>query len=368
MKKASTTALVVGVAVLLGMLGVMQVAAQDVSVTRSFDTGSVTAGGELDVTIDISPGVIGQVVETLPADFSYVRGSSPLVLVENIPKDSSGREMVPFSLVGETTFTYKVDVSSDAMPPHTFSGVLTYGIDKDTVNIGASSVTVEQPSTSVSASRSFGTTGSVTAGGELDVTIDISPGVIGQVVETLPADFSYVRGSSPLVLVENIPKDSSGREMVPFSLVGETTFTYKVDVSSDAMPPHTFSGVLTYGIDKDTVNIGASSVTVEQPSTSVSASRSFGTTGSVTAGGELDVTIDISPGVIGQVVETLPADFSYVRGSSPLVLVENIPKDSSGREMVPFSLVGETTFTYKVDVSSDAMPPHTFLRGPHLWY
>ena len=65
--------------------------------------------------------------------------------------------------------------------------------------------------------------------------------------------------------------------MVPFSLVGETTFTYKVDVSSDAMPPHRFSGVFTYGIGKDTVNIGASSVTVEQPSTSVSASRSFDT-------------------------------------------------------------------------------------------
>ena len=65
--------------------------------------------------------------------------------------------------------------------------------------------------------------------------------------------------------------------MVPFSLVGETTFTYKVDVSSDAMPPHRFSGVFTYGIGKDTVNIVASSVTVEQPSTSVSASRSFDT-------------------------------------------------------------------------------------------
>ena len=83
MKKASTTALVVGVAVLLGMLGVMQVAvaSQHVSVTRSFDTGSVvTAGGELDVTIDISGagyGGIGQVVETLPAGFSYVSGSSP---------------------------------------------------------------------------------------------------------------------------------------------------------------------------------------------------------------------------------------------------------------------------------------------------
>ena len=370
MKRAATTALVAGVAVLLGVLGVMQVvvAAQHVSVTRSFvDPGSVTAGGELEVRIDISGGYggIGQVVETLPAGFSYVSGSSPLVLDENdITEDGSGRQMVPFSLVGETTFTYKVDVSSDAMPPHTFSGVFTYGIGKDTVNIGASSVTVEQPSTSVSASRSFDT-GSVTAGGELEVRIDISGGYggIGQVVETLPAGFSYVSGSSALVLDENdITEDGSGRQMVPFSLVGETTFTYKVDVSSDAMPPHAFSGVFTYGIDKDTVNIGASGVTVEQPSTSVSASRSFDTR-RVVAGGELEVRIDISGGYggIGQVVETLPAGFSYVSGSSALVLNENdITEDASGRQMVPFSLVGEDTFTYMVAVSSDAMPPHAF--------
>ena len=150
MKKASTTALMVGVAVLLGMLGVMQVvvAAQHVSVTRSFvDTGSVTAGGQLEVRIDISGGYggIGQVVETLPDGFSYVSGSSALVLDENnIPVDGSGRQMVPFSLVGETTFTYMVDVSSDAMPPHTFSGVLTYGVTKNTVNIMASSRAVAQ--------------------------------------------------------------------------------------------------------------------------------------------------------------------------------------------------------------------------------
>ena len=80
MKRASTTALLVGVAVLLGMLGVMQVAvaAKHVSVTRTFDTGTVTAGGELEVTIDISGewGLFGLVVETLPAGFSYVPGSS----------------------------------------------------------------------------------------------------------------------------------------------------------------------------------------------------------------------------------------------------------------------------------------------------
>ena len=367
MKRSSTTALLVGVAVLLGMLGVMQVAvaAQHVSVTRSFDTESVTAGGELEVTIDISSGwgLFGLVVETLPDGFSYVSGSSALVLDEDdITVDGSGRQMVPFSLLDETTFTYMVAVSSDPMPPHTFSGVFTYGLDKDTVNIAESSVTVEQPSTSLSASRSFDTT-TVIGGGELEVTIDISGeyGGIGQVVEKLPDGFSYVSGSSALVLDENdITVDDDGRQMVPFSLLDETTFTYMVAVSSDPMPPHTFSGVFTYGLDKDTVNIGESSVTVEQPSTSLSASRSFDTT-TVIAGGELEVTIDISGGYggIGQVVETLPDGFSYVSGSSALVL-DDITVDDDGREMVPFSLVGEDTFTYMVAVSSGATPPHTF--------
>ena len=324
MKRSSTTALLVGVAVLLGMLGVMQVAvaAQHVSVTRSFDTESVTAGGELEVTIDISSGwgLFGLVVETLPDGFSYVAGSGSVTPGE-ITEDGSGRQMVPFSLLDETTFTYMVAVSSDPMPPHTFSGVFTYTLDKNTVNIGESSVTVEQPSTSLSASRSFDTT-TVIGGGELEVTIDISGeyGGIGQVVEKLPDGFSYVSGSSALVL-DDITVDDDGREIVPFSLVGETTFTYMVAVSSGARPPHTFSGVFTYGLDKDTVNIAESSVTVEQPSTSLSASRSFDTT-TVIGGGELEVTIDISGeyGGIGQVVEKLPDGFSYVSGSSALVL------------------------------------------------
>ena len=313
MKRAATTALVVGVAVLLGMLGVMQVAvaAQHVSVTRSFNTTTVVAGGELEVTIDISAGEIGQVVETLPAGFSYVPGSGS-VTPGDIAEDARGRQMVPFPLVGETTFTYKVAVSSDA-GRHTFSGVFTYGLDKDTVNIGASSVTVEQPSMSVSASRSFDRP-TVVAGGELEVTIDISAGEIGQVVETLPAGFSYVPGSGS-VTPGDITEDGRGRQMVPFPLVGETTFTYKVAVSSDA-GRHTFSGVFTYGLDKDTVNIGASSVTVEQPSTSVNASRSFNPSAVPAGGGTVRVRVDVrNYENIGKVVETLPAGFSYVSGS-----------------------------------------------------
>ena len=187
------------------------------------------------------------------------------------------------------------------------------------------------------------------------MTINISGGYggIGKVVETLPAGFSYVSGSSPLVL-EDITEDDNGREMVPFSLVGETTFKYKVLVSSEATSPHTFSGVFTYGIDRSEVTIrtSGSGVTVEQPSTSVSARRSFTPSAVPAGGGTVRVRIAVSNYEnIGQVVETLPAGFSYVPGSGSVTPGE-ITEDSSGRQMVPFSLVGETSFTYEVTTSS----------------
>ena len=142
-----------------------------------------------------------------------------------------------------------------------FSGVLTYGIDKDTVNIGASSVTVEQPSTSVSASRSFNPSAVPAGGGKVRVRVDVrNYENIGKVVETLPAGFSYVSGSSALVLDE-ITEDGSGRQMVPFSLVGETSFTYEVTTSS-ANGLYTFEGTLTYSIEKSTANVGGPRIRV----------------------------------------------------------------------------------------------------------
>ena len=216
----------------------------------------------MEVTIDISGeyGGIGQVVEKLPDGFSYVSGSSALVL-DDITVDDDGREIVPFSLVGETTFTYMVAVSSGARPPHTFSGVFTYGIDKNTVNIGASSVTVEQPSTSVSASRSFNPSAVPAGGGTVRVRVDVrNYENIGQVVETLPVDFSYVAGSGSVTPGE-ITEDGSGRQMVPFSLVGETSFTYEVTTSS-ANGLYTFEGTLTYSIEKSTANVGGPRIRV----------------------------------------------------------------------------------------------------------
>jgi hypothetical protein len=79
MKRSLTIAVVTGVVAALGLLGLMQVAAQQTgpTVTREISPTSVpSTGGEFTVTIRISGsyGSIGTVVETLPAGFSYVEG------------------------------------------------------------------------------------------------------------------------------------------------------------------------------------------------------------------------------------------------------------------------------------------------------
>ena len=110
-------------------------------------------------------------------------------------------------------------------------------------------------------------------------------------------------------------------------------------------------------LDKDTVTlIGATSVTVEQPSTSVSASRILDTT-SVAAGGGPEVTIDHHRERYDSaevVTETLPAGFSYVSSSPPADSQDenDITEDDDGQRDHPFVLAAvPTTLHLQVTVS-----------------
>jgi hypothetical protein len=103
---------------------------------------------------------------------------------------------------------------------------------------------------------------------------------------------------------------------VRFTLQGEASFTYTVTASGTA-GSHTFSGTLR-DIELDDYPVGgASSVTVEAPSTPTpSATRSFNPA-TVAPGGTVTVTIQAADyGLAGGVTETLPTGFAYV--SSPL--------------------------------------------------
>ena len=103
--------------------------AQSHSATRSFQQDWAAPGSELRVTITASNyGPIGQVVETLPAGFTYVRTS-----LDDFQVEVNGRT-VSFNLLGNPAFTYVLTAPS-AEGEYTFSGVLK-NIDREERAIG----------------------------------------------------------------------------------------------------------------------------------------------------------------------------------------------------------------------------------------
>ena len=333
-----------------------------VTVTRSINPDSVPAGGgEVTVTISINGGYgVGSVVEKLPLDFTYVEGS---VTPSDITLESAGQDLT-FSLLGESSFSYDVDTSSSSGEHQFPSGSqLTYGIDKDVATVGGeSSVTVEEAQEpSVTVTRSINPDSVPAGGGEVTVTISINGGYgVGSVVEKLPLDFTYVEGS---VTPSDITLESAGQDLT-FSLLGESSFSYKVNTSSSSGEHQFPSGSqLTYGVDKDVATVGGeSSVTVEQ--SSVRVTRSINPDSVPAGGGEVTVTISINGGYgVGSVVEKLPLDFTYVEGS---VTPSDLTPESAGQDLT-FSLVGESSFSYKVNTSS-SVGEHRFPSGSQLTY
>ena len=165
------------------------------SATRSFSAPSVPAGGELDVIIVTNGSGIGQVVETLPAGFTYVSSTLSGSAVET---DGQTVTFTLFPLGGQ--FTYKVTVS-DMAKAHEFNGVVVDQpaqegdpLDERPIR-GSSEVTVTTQSTpppDAGATRSFSPE-SVAPRGEVVVTINVANyGGVGELVETLPDGFTYV--------------------------------------------------------------------------------------------------------------------------------------------------------------------------------
>ena len=188
------------------------------------------------------------------------------VTPSDITVDVSGQDLT-FPLVGERSFSYRVNTSSSSGRHQFPSGSqLTYGVDKDVATVGGeSSVTVEQAQqSSVSVTRSINPDSVSAGGGVVTVTIGITGGYgVGSVVEKLPPDFSYVSGS---VMPSDITVDVSGQDLT-FPLVGERSFSYRVNTSTSSGRHRFPSGSkLTYGVDKISVPVrGESSVTVGTP-------------------------------------------------------------------------------------------------------
>ena len=296
------------------------------SASRSFAPSSITAGGQVDVTVAVSGyGQAGALVETLPAGFSFVSSSTHSGAM------SSGQE-VSFTLLGDSSVTYTVTASRTA-GTHSFSGELRdFGKGTHTVG-GATDVTVTAVAGGASARRSFSPS-SVAGGGEVTVTVAVSGyGTAGALIETLPAGFSYVSSSTHSGAMSN------GQE-VSFTLLDDSSVSYTVTASQRA-GRHSFSGELRdFSQGTHTVG-GATDVTVTDPPGGPSARRSFSRSW-VAPGGQVDVTVAVSDyGSAGALIETLPAGFSFVSSSTHSGAMVN------GQE-VSFTLFGDSTVTYTV--------------------
>ena len=116
------------------------------SATRSFSDSTVEPGDQVVVTIEVADlGQYGQVVETLPAGFSYVDGSAPSDQV-GVETDGQEVEFTLFLRRGVNSFTYTVTASS-VEDDHTFSGVVLNENFQSMDVGGADTVTVAVPVT-----------------------------------------------------------------------------------------------------------------------------------------------------------------------------------------------------------------------------
>ena len=261
-------------------------------------------------------------------------------------------QTVTFTLVGVDSFTYKVTVGSGvAGGPHSFSGVLAKLSGDETIG-GDSSVTVDA-TTPGGISRSLPAS-LLTRGGEFSVRINnvgLADG-FGEVVETLPAGFSYVADSASSPTANAAISAVVADQTVTFTLVAVDSFTYKVAVGSGvAGGQYSFSGVLAKLSGDETIG-GDNRVTVDA-TTPGGISRSLPTS-SLTRGGEFSVRInnvDLADG-FGEVMETLPAGFSYVEDSAASPTANAAISAVVADQTVTFTLVAVDSFTYKVAVGS----------------
>ena len=366
--KRKVSALLVALGIALGVVGLMlssagPVAAQ--SATRSLPQSAVAPGSHFDVTVAVSGVTVGQLAETLPAGFSYVDGSvSPSAAGVEV----SG-QVVTFTLLGFTSITYSV-TASDVSGPHDFGGDLSvlniatqvttsypvHGDDVVTVEAAAPPPTNgggnggNGGGSDPSASRSVSPT-SVQRGGQAVVTVDITNTPVGQVVETLPTGFSYMSGS---VNPATVGVEESGQK-VSFTLLGHASFSYTV-TAGDTTGDHTISGVLKV-LDvatQQTTDYPMDDTTITVEGVDPSASRSISPS-PVERGAVATVTIDVVGASVGQVVETLPAEFGYVSGSASPATVG---VEMSGQDFT-FTLLGHSSFSYKV-TAPDTEKTYTF--------
>ena len=302
---------------------------------RFFSPSQIAPSGELSVRIAVDNyGQFGGVAETIPAGFTYVPGSS------NVDVEVDGRNL-DFVLYDEAAVTYRV-TASDTAGSYVFSGDL---IDDqgNRRSIGEATRFTVTPRPGPTAQRFFSPS-QIAPSGEVSVRIAVDNyGQFGGVAETIPAGFTYVPGSS------NVDVEVDGRNL-DFVLYDEAAVTYRV-TASDTAGSYVFSGDL---IDDqgNRRSIGEATRFTVTPRPGPTAERSFSPS-AIAPSGEVTVRIAVDNyGQFGGVAETIPADFTYVAGSS------DVDVEGDGRNLT-FVLYDEAAVTYRV-TASDTVGSYVF--------
>ena len=300
---------------------------------RTLPAEPVSAGDFFTIGIEASGyGIMGQVQETLPAGFVYATSTLDpgSVKVEN--------NTVKFTLFGETSFNYTV-AASDTAGTYNFSGILK-DMDMNEYEVGGDKgIVVEEKEETAIATRTL-LAESISPSENFTIGIEASGyGIMGQVLETLPAGFAYVNSTLDPGSVEVVGNT------VKFYLLGDTSFNYTV-TASHTEGTYNFSGILK-DMDMNEYEVGGDKeIVVEEKEGAATATRTLPAE-PVPPGTNFTVGIEAADyGTFGQVLETLPAGFAYVNSTLDPGSVE------VAGNTVKFTLFGETSFNYTVAAST----------------
>jgi len=298
--------------------------------TRTLLAESISPGENFTIGIEASGyGVMGQVEETLPAGFTYVNSTLDPGSVE------IADNTVKFTLFGETFFNYTV-TASNTVGTYLFSGKLI-DMDMREYEVGGDKEIVVESAT---ATRTLPAE-PVSPGANISVGIEASGyGMRGQVIETLPAGFAYVKSTLDPSSVEVDAVNNS----VKFTLFSENSFNYTV-TTSDVEGAYNFSGMLV-DVNEKEYEVGRDTELVVEEQEAATAARTLPAE-PVSADANFTVRIEASGyGSFGQVVETLPAGFEYMNSTldSESIEVKN--------NTVKFTLFGENSFNYTAAASN----------------
>ena len=354
---------------------------------RSFSPASVSPGTDREVVVTITrigaADGLAQMVETLPAGFTFKDGSAEVA--DASPHARSGvlatadGQVVMIDVLAADSIRYTVSVADDAAAgQHEFTGIVKK-LTGD-ITIGATSVAVADapvqntPTPTVAPtvttapvtgpSRSFSPP-VLLAGTNREVVVTITrvgaADGLAQVVETLPAGFTFKDGSAEVA--DASPHARSGvlatadGQVIMIDVVAADSVRYTVMVADSvaAGSPYQFTGVVKK-LTGDTP-IGGTGPTVPM---STGPSRSFSPP-VLPAGTNREVVVTITrigaADGLAQVVETLPAGFTFKDGSAEVA--DASPHAKSGvlatadGQVIMIDVVAADSVRYTVEVADD---------------